>query len=129
MELTTAQWDGGQVVERAVASPSTAAVIDAVRKLDGHDINDVYLRQDDGWWLAVCGGPADFLVSLNNEAIGEYWVVTSAVSSDGEFEIVCGGQRSSFPASHRVTVDEAETAATAFAKTGERAASLSWARV
>lgn len=128
MELTTARWDGAQLSTQVVDSPSPAQISDSVRELDGWEVNDLYLYGEDGWWLAVCGGPLDFLISLNNEELGEYWVVTRGGSGDRVFEVVCGGQRSSFPASHRATVVDAVAAATAFSVSGERAASLDWAR-
>lgn len=121
--------EGPDAGEQEASEPAPEAVRRAVHRLNGRDASEVYLTGTDGWWLGICGGPEDFFLTMSNEEIGEYWAATPSAAEVGDFEIVCGGQLSRFPAPHRASRTQALTAALYFVKTEGRDETLNWKRV
>ena len=100
-------------------------VAEAVRALNGDDLNDFYLQGAGEAHLAVAGGPEHFLVYAT--ADNEQFLTATREADPAEIvEIVAGGQLGAFPATQMVSVEVADRAARFWLQHGRPDPSLSW---
>ena len=131
--LIAPRWHGGTYDEREVRQPSWADVEDAIRALNGRDLNDLYLNLGDPAWMGIGGGDGKYLVSAtfsrgtNDES---HFVAYDRTRADQPpVDIVVGGQLSDYPAHQIVDLSRALAAARAFVESGTRSGGIEWEAV
>ena len=131
--LTVCEWNGPHMDRADILYPTWDQVEDAIRCLDEHDRNDLYLRpsaSNPETYLAVGGGAGRYLVtgSIENE---RFPTVVKDGDGDGGCEIlVVGGQSGDYPRNWIVDLDTALAATRSFFETGEFAGGgVTWIEV
>ena len=126
-ELVAPRWAGGRTAEAITPAPSHLQVEQALRDLDGSQLNDLYLKtSDELTYLGICGGAGRYSVTVadHHERFAQ---LLSTPDRGGEDEIImCGGQLSRFPRRYLVDLQTALTAAMHYLDTGQAAPALSW---
>jgi Immunity protein Imm1 len=99
----------------------------ALRQLDGRQLNDLYLRtSDDLTFLGICGGAGRYMVTLTDHHDTFARLLNPQDSSETEEDIRCGGQRTPFPRRYLVNFQAALGAAVHYLRTAQAAPELSW---
>lgn len=126
--LRVSRWTGGSRHDREVVQPSWQDVAQAIRSLNGLDVNDVHILpwRSGRAWLSVGGGPDKFIVS-GEDGQGRYPILrTDSEVSEDPIGVVVGGQLGYFPPRHVVSLDEALVAAEAFFVSGGFDVQTAW---
>src|SRR5258707_1221012 len=97
--MVASRWlAAGAMTESVVRFPTQNEVEHALRQLDGHAFNDLYLRTSDtDTSLGVCGGPERYMVTLTDHSERFAQLLTPEEPSEVPEEIMCGGQLTIFP--------------------------------
>jgi Immunity protein Imm1 len=131
--LIAPRWNGGTHAERHVREPSAADVEDAIRALNGRDLNDLYLNLDDPTWMGIGGGAGKYLVSVTFKfgTNDERHFVACDRTRTGQppVDMVVGGQPSDYPAHQIVDLSHALVAARTFVQSGTLSADIEWEAV
>ncbi len=127
--LMICDWSNKDRRELSVLEPSWAQIETAVRALNNHNLNDIYLtplQSDPGTFLAIGGGDGRYLVT---GAIGGKSFPTFVTRPSLDYSmvpLVVGGQLGEYPARWVVTLDRALSVARSFFDAGGFDCGVSW---
>jgi hypothetical protein len=131
--MTIYEWEAASRRDTDVAQPSWEEVERAIRALDGHARNDLFLipdARDPGTWLCVGGGNGRYILTGGIGIDREFpTLVESGRSADPEEELVVGGQEGTYPANWVVSLEVALRGARAFYDAGGFGSNFPWVRV
>ena len=127
VELEVCTWHGSGHDSRVLVDPSDDQIKNAIRRLNGADRNDLYLRDAEGAWMGIAVGPDRVIVTFAASEDGPFsQAIDATVPSEPEVEIVVGGQMVTQPPSQLFDVSVASGVACEFARTGLRSTAVAW---
>lgn len=128
-ELVVPRWADSRKTETVTPVPSPQQVEQALRHLDGNQLNDLYLKTSDVLsFLGICGGAGRYMVTIANHHDGFAQLLNTQDPSEAEEHIMCGGQLTRFSRRYLVGPQTALTAAVHYLHTAQPAPALSWER-
>jgi Immunity protein Imm1 len=116
--LFTDHWIGVRSRETAIEAPTEEQLLDAVRRLDGHQRTLVSCNLLDGRNFMVGGGPTHYVVCLGDPETQHYDTLPGA-GGDEWIAIRAGGQDGDYPAKEVVDRAQALEAASRVWHAGE----------
>jgi hypothetical protein len=131
--LTVCDWTRGVRSDIVIDDPSWQDVEDAIRALDGHRRNDIYLypdKQNEETWLAIGGGDGRYILTGGVAVDQEFPTLTDpGKPPEPEEAIVVGGQEGLYPGNWVLTLESALRGARAFYDVGGFQNDAPWTRV
>jgi hypothetical protein len=126
-ELVAPRWADGRNTETVTPAPTSLQVEQALRQLDGRQLNDLYLKTSDALtYLGICGGAGRYMVTFTDHHERFAQLLNTQDPSEAEEHIMCGGQLTTFPRRHLVSLQTALSAAVHYLHTAQAAPALSW---
>ena len=118
--MMVCEWLGVRVNKHTVPTPSLEQVEAAVRRLDNHRFNDLYLEpgQDEAIWLCVGGGAGRYLLSGAVSHQRFPTLLDPARPVEPAEPLVVGGQEGTYPGNQIHDLDTALRVVRAFWSTG-----------
>jgi hypothetical protein len=127
--LTVCVWFKPGEADAEIMHPTWSQVEEAIRALDGHSRNDLYLQprsEEAETWLAVGGGAGQYLVtgSVNSERFPT--VVRESNREEEKVLLMVGGQVGDYPRRWIIDLETALFAARHFFESGEFGGDICW---
>lgn len=120
LQISVWQSENGQ--DLSIDRPTWQDVESAIRALDGHDRNDLYLqpdRENEETYLCIGGGTGRYVATgcINNERFPTW--LNPGISSEPQVELTIGGQPGFYPNNWILSLEAVLHAARSFYETGE----------
>ena len=119
--LTVCKWSGPRREDTNIEHPTWSEIEAAIRALNGHTQNDIYLQPVEGepeCYLCIGGGDGRYIVTGATKA-GEFPTLADpARAGEPEETIVVGGQPGNYPGHWVVDLETALRAARSYFDTG-----------
>jgi immunity protein Imm1 of predicted polymorphic toxin system len=132
-ELSAPRWRGGGYKDNVTGNPSWNDVEDAIRALNAHDLNDVYLEGPDDARMVIGGGAGRYLISVDvpdSEVVVKHFSPVNAAADSNELiELVVAGSLGEWLATELVDLDLALAAARSYYEDGTLTNAVKWERV
>jgi hypothetical protein len=128
-KLTICRWHSTSRDDVDVSNPSWIDVEKAVRRLDGEQYNDLYLKPfgtDDRTFLCVGGGGGKYVVAGTDAGGRNVAVPAEGVSDDSLVSLLVGGQLGEFPSRYILALDRVLSATRAFFDAGGFECLVQW---